>query len=55
MSSHQGHFSMEPGSIVRGVGEGGQRGRKKVTDSKKEGNSNSYLYSRLGDGSGCAA
>ena len=49
--SHQGHFSLETGSILGGGGGG----RKKGTGSKKEGNSNSYLYSRLGDGNGCAA
>ena len=52
--SHQGQFSLEPASIVGGGGGGGG-GRKKGTGSKKEGNSNSYLYSRLGDGGGCAA
>ena len=41
--SHQGHFSLETGSILGGGGWG--EGRKKGTGSKKEGNSNSYLYS----------
>ena len=56
-----GQMGMD-GAVIRvslawnqGGGGGGGGGRKKGTGSKKEGNSNSYLYSRLGDWSGCAA
>ena len=42
-----GHMGMDGAVSIVGGGGG--------TGSKKEGNSDSYLYSRLGDGSGCAA